>query len=440
MDTQLNNNFIEELLNQPLEPFQKILVNNSLLIAKDTDVLNSHSYLFNKDLDQKLPITDQKSSGRCWIFAAMNLVRSVAYRKWLEEENLDVADFELSQTYIYFWDKLERYHRCLRFYLDILNLSDNFKREQYLLKLNNDPLGDGGQWNMVSDIIKKYGVVPKKVMPDTFHSKNSSNMNKHLTLKLKDDFYKLSKVPFSESEVLINEMIMDVYKFLVGFLGKPPTTFNWTFKTKKEVVTWVDLSPLSFLNKTGFNPDDWVSIINDPRQENPYYNKYMIRYLGNTSDLHVNWINLPIERLKELTKLSINNNQPVWFGCEVSAEYDKDTGIHDIKLYDYESFMNYKISMSKEEKLRYFASIPSHAMVILGYHEHNGLIERWKIENSWGSSSGTSGFQLMSDKWFSEYVFQIVINKNLLKEEELNILQSSNYKIIEPWDPLGTLA
>jgi bleomycin hydrolase len=277
-------------------------------------------------------------------------------------------------------------------------------------------------------------------MPDTFHSKNSSNMNKHLTMKLKDDFYKLSKVPLEETEILINEMVIDVYKLLVGFLGKPPTTFNWTFKTKKEVVTWVDLSPLSFLNKTGFNPDDWVSVINDPRQENPYYNKYMIKYLGNTSDLHVNWINLPINRLKELSKLSIDNNQPVWFGCDVGAECDKDTGIHDIKLYDYESFMNYNISMSKEEKLRYFASIPSHAMVILGYHENNSLIERWKIENSWGSSSGTSGFQLMSDKWFSEYVFQIVINKNLLKEDELNILQSNNYTIIEPWDPLGTLA
>ena len=440
MDTQLTNEFVKNLSIQPQKPFQKILVNNSLLTAKDTDILNSHNFLFNKDLEQKLPVTDQKSSGRCWIFAAMNLIRSIAYRKWSEEENLEIADFELSQTYIYFWDKLERYHRCLRFYLDILNISDDFKREQYLLKLNNDPLGDGGQWNMVSDLVKKYGVVPKKVMPDTFHSKNSSNMNKHLTMKLKDDFYKLSKTSIEERENIINEMIMEIYTYLVGFLGKPPTTFNWTFKSKKDIVTWIDLSPQSFLNKTGFNPDDWVSIVNDPRQENPYYNKYMIRYLGNTDNLHVSWLNLPIERLKELTKLSLNNNQPVWFGCEVSAEYDKDTGIHDIGLFDYKNFMDYTISMTKEEKLRYFASIPSHAMVILGYHENNGQIERWKIENSWGSSSGTSGFQLMSDKWFSEYVFQIVINKNLLNNNEKTIIESNNYSIIEPWDPLGTLA
>lgn len=440
MDTQLTNNFVNELLNQPLESYQKILVNNSLLITKDTDVVNSHSFLFNKDLDQKLPITDQKSSGRCWIFAAMNLIRSVAYRKWVEEENLEVSDFELSQTYIYFWDKLERYHRYLRFYLDILNLSDQFKREQYLLKLNNDPLGDGGQWNMVGDIIKKYGIVPKKVMPDTFHSKNSANMNKFLTTKLKDDFYKLSKSAINNQEELIREMVKNIYNYLVGFLGKPPTIFDWTFKNKKEIVTWNNLTPLSFLNKTGFNPDDWVSVIHDPRQENPYYTKYMIKYLGNTDDLHVSWINLPINRLKELSKKSINNNQPVWFGCEVSAECDRDTGIHDLDLYDYKSFMGHTIYMTKEEKLRYFASIPSHAMVILGYHEDNEKIERWKIENSWGSSSGTSGFQLMSDKWFSEYVFQIVINKNLLNNNELNILNSNEYNIIEPWDPLGTLA
>ena len=438
MDTQIDNSFLEILKNQPTLPYQKVLPHNSYFITKDHDVINSNKFIFNNDLDLKLPITDQKSSGRCWIFAGLNLVRALALNNWIG--TLDIGDLEFSQTYLYFWDKFERYHRNLRYYLDIMSIEDNFKRNQYLMQLNKDPLGDGGQWSMIGDLIKKYGIVPKSIMPDTFHSKNSGNMNTFLTTQLKQDFWTLSKSSKEVHEELIQMMMTRIYNYLVGFLGKPPVKFDWWIKSKNNKVdSLCGMTPLSLLSKSNFNPDDYISIVNDPRKEHPFEKKYEIKYLGNVKAKHVSWINLDISRVKELCQKSIDNKQPVWFGCDVGAEHDRDTGIHDIGIYNTQTFMNHKITMSKEEKLKYYASVPSHAMVIVGYHIENDKIKRWKIENSWGSSSGTSGFQLMSDKWFDEYVYQIVVHKDLLSDKEKEILLQEPL-IIEPWDPLGTLA
>lgn len=434
---EITQEFLNQLNSQPTLPFQKILVSNSCFIMKDTELVNSHYFLFNNDLDIKLPITDQKSSGRCWIFAGLNMIRQISQQNWKDE--YEISDLEFSQTYLYFWDKFERYHRCLNYYLDIMKIKNDFEREQYLMHLNKDPLGDGGQWSMISDLIKKYGIVPKKIMPDSFHSKNSGNMNSMLTKQLKSDFITLSESPLNIHRELIYMMMSRIYNYLVGFLGKPPQSFDWTYKNKHGIETIKNLTPYDFLTKTEFVPDDYISLVNDPRRENPYYEKYQIKYLGNVFDSHVNWINIPIERLKELTKKSIDNKKAVWFGCDVGAECDKDTGIHDIGIYDTKSFMNFKIDMNKEDKLRLYSSVPSHAMLITGYHEDEGEIKRWKIENSWGSSSGTNGFQLMTDKWFDEYVYQIVIHKDLLDDKEKEILEKDP-RIIQPWDPLGTLA
>jgi bleomycin hydrolase len=434
---EITEDLLNKLNSQPTLPFQKILVSNSYFITKDTELVNSHPFLFNNDLDIKLPITDQKSSGRCWIFAALNMLRHTTQQTWKDE--YEIGDLELSQTYLYFWDKFERYNRCLKYFLDIMKIKNDFEREQYLLQLNKDPLGDGGQWSMIADLIKKYGIVPKKIMPDSFHSKNSGNMNLMLTSKLKSDFVKLSKAANDIHEELIEMMMTKVYNYLVGFLGKPPQKFDWTFKNKNKVETIKNLTPLKFLEKTGFNPDNYVSLVHDPRNENPYYEKFQVKYLGNVSNSHVNWINVPIIRLKELTKKSIDDKKAVWFGCDVGAEHDRDTGIHDIGMYDTKTFMNHKVSMNKEDKLRFYASVPSHAMVITGYHEDEGEVKRWKIENSWGSSSGTCGHQLMSDRWFDEYVYQIVVHKDFLDDKEKEAI-TKEPRVIQPWDPLGTLA
>ena len=418
--------------NYTLLPFQLSLINNPIsVLTKDNTIINQNPFLFNHEINTKLPITDQKSSGRCWIFASLNLVRIVTNQNWNEYE---INDLEFSQNYIYFWDKLERYNRNLRYFVKIKQINNN---DHYLNYLFKDPLGDGGQWDMAKEIIKKYGIVPKQIMPDTYHSKSSSGMNKFLTEKLKRDIIKLNQSIDYESSIEI--MITETFHYLVGFLGTPPLNFDYIFKSKDKIISWNNLVPLQLLELTKFNPDDWVSIVNDPRRKNPYYRYYQVEYLGNVMDQHVGWLNLPIERLIQLTKSSIDDNQPVWFGCDVGATFDRETGIHDPNIFDLKTFMSYENNMSKEERLSTFLSLPSHAMVIVGYHEDNGNIKRWKIENSWGKTSGTDGFQLMTNDWFNEYVFQIIIHKSKLFDSEKELLFKDPL-IVPPWDPLGTLA
>ena len=428
---ELTNDFTNMLLNKPPTFFH---VYNSPIstIGKNWTKVAENPYLFNHEIDNDFKITDQKSSGRCWLFATLNLVRFIAAPSW------DIKDLEFSQAYLYFWDKFERYNMYLNYYQDITFLN---KEPHYFVNLCKDPLGDGGQWDMAKDIIKKYGIVPKYVYPDSYHAKNSAVMNNILTEMLKQDWITLSKLDEECRKDTIPIIMERVFEILVKFLGKPPTRFNYEFKSKNKTLVWENMTPLSLLEKTNFKPDDWISVVHDPRQENIYNKFYQVEFLGNVKKQHVGWLNLPIERMKELAAISIDKNEPVWFGCDVGAHRDKESGVEDLNIIEYSSILNMQITLTKEDRLKLYQSIPSHAMLITGYHkvESTNEITRWKVENSWGSTSGTNGYLLMTDKWFDEYVFQIVINKTILKDEELNEINKV-YKVLPPWDPLGTLA
>lgn len=434
----LPNKWVSNWLNSSPSVIQNAVSMNSVSsLGLNSDVVNNNPYIFNNQLDYGLPITNQKSSGRCWLFATCNLIRMLTFKDW-EQEYGKIEDFEFSQTYLFFWDKLERYHRCLRYYLEISSLDEN--KDRYLYQLYQDPLGDGGQWDMAKEIVKKYGLVPKQVYPDTHHSKASREMNKYLKKQLTSDFSTLSACNSQVIEPTVEIMMNRVYNILVSFLGKPPMEFNWTFKNKdSKIFKLSNMTPLAFLEKTKFNPDDWISVVNDPRKNNPYNNYYQIKYLGNVHDKHVGWLNLEMKRLNELTKASIDKKYPVWFGCDVGNEWDRTSGVQDIGIIDTKGVLDLDLHQDKEARLETFSSLPNHAMLITGYHEDNNQVKRYKVENSWGKSSGGDGFLLMTDKWMDEYVFQILINKELLKEEELELLNSTN-RVIEPWDPLGTLA
>jgi len=422
-------------LNIQLTPQQIASYTNPVTtLARSQSKINSNQFIFNHEVTPRYSITDQKSSGRCWLFATLNTIRIVAGKNL----NVEPRDLEFSQTYLYFFDKLERYHRNLRYYLKLKTVT--FDPTPYKLHLYKEAMGDGGQWDMAKEIVKKYGIVPKYLMPDSFHSKSSAGMNNFLMQMLKVDFNTLDNTPDNEIEDVIKTMCDKVYNILVGFLGLPPTNFSWVYSSSKGIQTINGLDPHKLLELTKFNPDDWVSVVNDPRSAHPYNKYYQVEYLGNVLDTHVGWINLPIERLKELTKASINSNLPVWFGCDVGAERDKESGIMDVGIFDYNQMygVNFNV-LSKEQKLMSYSSLPSHAMVIVGYHDESGNISRWKIENSWGKSSGTDGYLLMTNAWFSEYVYQIVVHKSLLSSNEL-VIGNNVYKYIPPWDPLGTLA
>ena len=405
-------------------------------LAVNTSVIADNPFLFSNELDYKLPITNQRSSGRCWLFATCNLIRMLTYQNWETELDMKVDNFELSQNYLYFYDKLERYHRSLRYYMDIKTKEDS---ERYMYTLLQDPMGDGGQWDMAKEIVKKYGIVPKSVYDDSYHSKRSREMNGILVAELKSDMLKLDKLASEDIESGIKSMMEKVYGILVSFLGKPPSNFNWTFKSKGKVHTWKDMTPKSFLEKSGFKPDEWVSVVNDPRKENEYNKYYQVKYLGNVLDQHVGWLNVPMDRLKELAKKSIDNKQPVWFGCDVGANHHRESGVKDLDVFSLDVFLNISKSMTKEERLSTFTSLPNHAMMITGYHSEDDDVKRWKIENSWGDKSGHKGYLLMTDRWMDEYTYQIVVHKDLLNEEEETIL-TTEPSIIPPWDPLGTLA
>jgi bleomycin hydrolase len=425
--------FINSLLNQPIYPIQLSLSNNPLhLLARNNNIINENVFLFNHEISYKVPITDQKSSGRCWIFASLNLIRILALQNWNGTHQID--DFELSQNYIYFWDKFERYHHNLIVYSKIVKNNNS----EYLSHFLKDPMGDGGQWEMAKELIIKYGIVPKSVMPDTYHSKSSTNMNKFLTQQLKNDFITLENLGTSNT-LIIEKMMTKIFNYLVGFLGKPPTNFNYIFKSNNSVITWKDMTPYKFFEDTLVYADDWITIMHDPRKEYPYYKMYEVEYLGNVKEQHVKWLNLPMSRIKELTKMSIDSNMPVWFGCDVGNEFDKESGIHAKNIIDYEMFMSTHFHLSKEDRLRMYLSLPTHAMIILGYYEEDSKIERWKIENSWGKNYGSDGYLLMTDEWFSDYVFEVIIHRSKLSTFEKKIL-NSNPTVVPMYDPLGTLA
>jgi bleomycin hydrolase len=412
-------------------PFELTL--NPKIIAE-----NQHNYNNNLGLDFK--ITDQKNSGRCWIFATLNMIRFLAREKWKNE--MDTENLEFSQSYLFFYEKYERYHRYLHYYIDINSINEPNIKEHLLTFICHNPLSDGGQWDMIVAIIKKYGIVPKHIFQDSNYAKNSGAMNIILTEMLKQDWIILSKTTPNEIPELIQEMMKKVLTTLISFLGKPPdpnTTFNWDFTFNKNHAVWENLTPLELLKKSGFEPDEWISVVNDPRKKHPYNNYYQIQYLGNVYNQHVGWLNVNIDRLKELTIKLIDLKIPVWVGCDVGACGDIKSGIHDPNINKIHDMLELNNKMSKDERLQYYSSVPSHAMVITAYHKENNIATRFRVENSWGNSTGSNGYLLFTENWFNEYVFQIVVKKDILNDEEKQALNNKTIYIM-PWDPIGVLA
>jgi bleomycin hydrolase len=430
---------VTTLLQEDVTPLQNALSHNSVakLGLQSSKLLDN---VFNHTVSQCVKITDQKSSRRCWLFATCNMIRQIAMTNVPELNSL--KDFELSENYLFFFDKFERYHRLLRYWLSIQALpADNVLRKRYIYWIKQDPLSDGGQWDMVAAIVKKYGVVPKSAYPETHHSSNTTEMNKILKTQLFNDFETLltpAPTPVPETtDTVIFRMMQRVFRMLVGFLGKPPARFEWDFESGK-VCHQIVMTPLEFLAHTKFNPDDYISVIHDPRREHPTNTYYRVKYLGNVRDSMVGWINISVDRLLELSKLMIDSNHSVWFGCDVAQERDKISGNCNIGIIN-NSITGLVDTLTKEQKLRNYLSLPNHAMLITGYNEASGVVNRWKIENSWGAKGGADGYLMASNEWMKIYTFESVIKKSMLNQDELLAIDGEQF-IIQPFDPLGCLA
>ena len=415
------------------------VTNNGLMkSAKSAAAVQADTHVYSVDLKQG-DITNQKQSGRCWMFAGLNVIRS----RIIREKGLKT--FELSQAYLFFYDKLEKSNYFLENILETLDEPVGGRLMAWLLQ---GPLGDGGQWDMLHGLIRKYGLVPKAAYPETVHSSSSREMNACLTEKLREDACILRKkhaAGAGEAELRETKaaMMEEVYRILCICLGKPPKTFDFEYRDKEGNFSRdCGLTPQTFLEKyVTLDLDEYVSIINAPTADKPYDRSYTVKYLGSVKEgTPVRYLNLPIEELKRMAIAQMQDGEPVWFGCDVGKRSGRDDGIMDVDLYGLETLLDTQFTMTKAERLDYGHSLMTHAMVFQGVNlDENGNPNRWRVENSWGKDPGQDGYYVMTDKWFDEYMYQIVVNKKYLTPEQLAAYESEPIEL-EPWDPMGSLA
>lgn len=392
---------------------------------------------YSVDLDAG-KVCNQKQSGRCWMFAAYNVFRLEVMRK------LNLKNMELSQAYPLFFDKLEK---CNFFLENILATLDEKTSSRLLSHLLKDPIGDGGQWNMFVGLTKKYGVCPKEMMPESFSSSRTRDMDGLITLKLRKDAAILRKEHIGGKDLaalrgLKESMLKEIYGILVTCLGKPPVSFTYETRDKDgRYVRIEDITPLEFYDRyVGLNLDDYVSLINAPTSDKPFHRSFTVKFLGNLVGEKVRYLNLPIEELKRCALSQLQDGEVVWFGSDVGKDLLRPEGLLSLGVYAYDSLFGCDFSMTKEERLDYGESLMTHAMVLTGVNvRDDGKADRWKVENSWGEESGYKGFYAMDDAWFDQFVYQVVVNKKYLTPEELAEYDSDPIEL-EPWDPMGSLA
>ena len=382
-------------------------------------------------------VANQKASGRCWMFAALNTFRHRLFN------NFKLEEFELSQSYTFFWDK---YEKANYFHENILKTAGEPVTSRNVAFLLQTPQQDGGQWDMIVSLFKKYGVVPKSVMPESFSSSASSDLNKYLNKKLRQDAKVLRDlVARGASEEEINEtrkqLMQEVYDLLSVTLGTPPETFDFEYRDKdKEFHRHLNLTPQSFFEQfVGLNLDDYVSIINSPTTDKPFNRSYTVDMLGNVVGNQVRYLNLDMATFKELAIRQLEQGESVWFGCDVGQSSNRGNGRLALNNFDLKGLTGIDYSLTKGERLEYGDSLMTHAMVLTGVNLVDGKPNRWKVENSWGEESGVEGFWMMSDEWMDEYTYQIVVRKDLLTKEQLDAFNSEPI-VLAPWDPMGSLA
>ncbi|TDL22606.1 peptidase C1B, bleomycin hydrolase [Rickenella mellea] len=430
-----------------------------VLMSRDAKIADTH--VFNTQLEFKAdPITSQKSSGRCWLFATTNVLRHHIMKK------LNLKEFELSQSYLFLWDKL---NKCNYYLEQSIQLADRPLDDRVVSFLSSDLISDGGQWDMAVNLLETYGVVPQTVFPESYSSSYSSPMNGLLKLKLREHALILRRLaaslnftPSSLDTTNANssddaalktlrakkeELMAEIWRIITATLGVPPLaheSFTWDYYDKDgKPHTWSG-TPVeyykAFSNKQ-YPAVDSFSLINDPRNE--YSKLYTVDRLGNLwGGRPVLYVNTEIENLKNAIVKMIKAGQPVFFGCDVGQFSNTPSGIMDTALHQIEGAFNIKLGLTKAERLQVNESSMTHAMVITAVHVDpaSGQPVRYRVENSWGPDVGDKGYFVMTDKWFEEFVFQVVVPKTLAPKELVKVYESGEKTVLPPWDPMGSLA
>jgi bleomycin hydrolase len=411
--------------------YNSITNNDINSLALNRRILQHHNEIFSHKIETK-GVTDQKKSGRCWLFAGLNIMRPIVIKE------CKLKDFEFSENYLAFWDKMEKANSFLE---RVIEFADRDIMDREMEIILRDPIPDGGYWESVVNLIEKYGVVPKNVMPETNSSENTSLMNALLARKLRADAVALRKMrqdgkSIEELHAQKAGMMAETYKMLVMNLGEPPTEFQWRFEDSNSVVSQAQTyTPKSFYGKfVGLDLREYVDLFNDPSKE--YGKHYQLSLSKNVYDGNdVHFANIKTETLKDIAVKSVLGDDRLWFACDVGKDQSKEHGIMAMDLYDYDSIYEVRMNMTKAQRALFRESVPNHAMAFIGVDIQNDKPVKWLVENSWGKEKGSEGRWTLYDTWFDMNVYSIIVKKKYVPEEVLKILEQPPV-VLPPWDPM----
>lgn len=466
MDKKVNLTDIKKFSEKFNKNKHNILARNAVThntfnkVALNTKITQSITPIFSNKIETDTEATNQKRTGRSWMFAFLNTLRIPVIEKYNLDDDYEASfsgkySFEFSQSYLMFYDKLEKANLFL---WNIYKTKKEKVDSRIIQQLLKDPISDGGVAYMMINLVEKYGLLPKNKMKDTVQGSNSKDLGIILEKKLKEYAINIRKSKYKKIDTYIKSCLEEIYNILVIFLGEPPKNFVWEYyikedskKSKKrskkrskkkgtssKYKRTTRLTPLQFYNKVApFKLNNLVTLIHSPMKSMPYYKRYTVNYAGNQVDgRRASFINVPIQMIKDISELSIKYKNPVWFGQDVGKYSNSKMGIMDTELYNYKNVLGCDVGLTKEERLEYNDGNATHAMVLRGFNKIGKKIDKWLVENSWGKKSGINGNLIMSDRWFSEHVYMISVNKKYLPKKVLETMKQKPI-VLPPWNPFG---
>ncbi|MEE8576571.1 MAG: C1 family peptidase [candidate division Zixibacteria bacterium] len=408
------------------------ITNNDIkALSLNRSVLRDHDDLFNIEVEGT-DIINQRSTGRCWMFAGANVVTPKVMTK------LELSDFKLSEAYLAFYDKIEKSNKFLETMIELRTRKHDDRQLQMYL---DSPLGDGGWWHYFTGLIEKYGVVPASAMPETKQSSKTGTMNRLINSMLRKSTAEIRRRSDEDDRSLRKykeSVLSDLYRILVLNYGRPPAEFTMRYEEEVDSVTTIvekRFTPKAFYNEFyGGQMPEYVALVNNPTLE--YDKLYLLegsRNIFEHDDMLV--LNLPVAKLKQYTLKSLLDSQIVWFACDVGKDNFNDSGIFAVDIYDYNTTFGLDFKLSKEDRILYKDMSPNHAMALMGADTaSDGSVRKWKVENSWGTKKGDSGYWTMYDGWFDEWVLLVIIDQRHLSDDE-NVKFKQKPIVIEDWQP-----
>jgi bleomycin hydrolase len=377
-------------------------------IALNRNVLNRNNWTFSNEIEEKPDITDQKRSGTCWLFAELNWLRTITMK------NHKIEKLEFSENHLMFYDKLEKANYYLE---ELLNLLDRDIDDRYVRFILDNPTPDGGEWHMIVNLITKYGLMPKDVMPDTWNREQSRFINELIGYKIREAYAQMRSMKSAKKSLEAirkykNGILAGIYRILATCMGIPPKTFDWSFRDKdKKYHQVTGITPQEFYSKyVGLDLDACYTLASCPTEQSPFGKTYSIKMFGNmVGGRQWKWLNVPVGDIKKIALKMLKKGDAVLYGCDVVQESHTKEGILSTELYDFDLLFQTPFRMDKQTRLEYGQSRLTHSMVLTGVELAGNKPVRWKVENSWGTEVGKKGIFVMTDTWFDEHVLDLIV-------------------------------